>query len=51
MKKEQAAIASKYRYGIDVEEAIKDELVEFVQTVIYLYKTQDLIDNNLWAVF
>ena len=40
-------MASKYRYRIDVGEATKDELVEFVQTMIYLYKTEDLIDNDL----
>ena len=51
IKEEWAAIASKYRYKIDAEEAIKDKLVKFVQTVIYLYKTQDLTDNNLQAVF
>ena len=46
-EEEWAAKASKYRYGIDVDKATKDELVEFVQTVIYLYETQDLIDNDL----
>ena len=40
-------MASKYKYGIDAEEAIKDKLVKFVQTIIYLYKTQDLINNDL----
>ena len=30
MEEEQAAIASKYRYGINIDKAIKDELVEFV---------------------
>ena len=50
-KEKWAIIASKYRYGIDVKEAIKDKLVEFVQTVIYFYKTQDLTDNDLWAIF
>ena len=50
-EKEQAAIASKYRYGINAEEAIKDKLVKFIQTVIYFYKTQDLTDNNLQAIF
>jgi hypothetical protein len=40
-------MASKYGYGIDADEAIKDELIEFVQTVIYLYKTQDLTGNDL----
>jgi hypothetical protein len=40
-------MASKYRYRIDADEATKDELVEFVQTAIYLYKTEDLTDNDL----
>jgi len=35
-EKEWAVMASKYGYGIDVNEAIKDELVEFVETMIYL---------------
>jgi len=48
-EKEWAVMASKYGYGIDANEAIKDELVEFVEMMIYL--TQDLIDNSLWAVF
>ena len=30
IEKEWAAIASKYGYGIDADEAIKDELVEFI---------------------
>lgn len=46
-EEEWAEMANKYGYGIDVDEAIKEELVEFVQTVIYLYKTEDLIDNDL----
>ena len=46
-KKKWAAMASKYGYGIDADKAIKDKLVEFIQTVIYIYKTQDLIDNDL----
>jgi len=48
-EKEWAVMASKYGYGINVDEAIKDELVEFIETIIYL--TQDLTDNSLWAVF
>jgi len=48
-EKEWAVMASKYGYGINANEAIKDELVEFVETMIYL--TQDLIDNSLWAIF
>ena len=50
-EKEWAAMASKYGYGIDVDEATKDKLVEFVQTVIYIYETQDLTDTNLWLIF
>ena len=44
-------MASKYRYGIDTDEAIKNKLVEFVQTVIYIYETQDLTDMDLWVIF
>lgn len=50
-EKEWAERANKYGYGIDADEATKEELVEFVQTVIYLHEMQDLTDNNLWAVF
>ena len=51
IEEEWAIIASKYRYGINIDKAIKDKLVEFVKTIIYIYKTQDLTDNNLWTVF
>ena len=51
MEEEWAAIASKYRYGIDADEASKDELVEFVQTIMYLYDEQDLTNTDLWTVF
>ena len=30
MEEEWAAMASKYKYGIDVDKASKDELMEFV---------------------
>jgi len=40
-------MASKYGYGINIDEAIKDKLIKFVETIIYLYKTQDLTDNDL----
>jgi hypothetical protein len=46
-EKEWAEMASKYGYGIDADEATKDELVEFVQTVIYLHETGDLTDTDL----
>ena len=48
-EEEWAVIANKYRYGINADEAIKDELVEFIQ--LYIYKIQDLTDTNLWVVF
>jgi len=35
-EKEWAVMASKYGYGINVNEATKDELVEFVETTMYL---------------
>ena len=46
-KEEWATMANKYGYRIDADKAIKDKLVEFVQTVIYIHETQDLTDNNL----
>ena len=48
-EKEWAAIANKYKYGIDTDKAIKDELGEFIQ--IYIYETQDLTDTDLWVIF
>jgi hypothetical protein len=50
-EEEWAEMASKYGYGIDADEATKDELVEFVQTVIYLHETGDLTDTDLWLAF
>ena len=49
MEKEWAVIVSKYRYGINIDKAIKDKLIKFIQMTIYL--TQDLIDNNLQTIF
>ena len=51
MKEEWTAKASKYGYGIDVDEASKDKLVEFIQTIIYFYDEQDLTNTDLWTVF
>ena len=50
-KEEWTARASKYRYGIDADKASKNELVEFIQTTIYLYNKQDLTNTDLWTVF
>jgi len=44
-EKEWATIASKYGYGINADKATKDELVKFIETIIYLI--QDLTDNDL----
>ena len=42
-------MANKYGYGIDAAKATPQELVEFVQTVIYLQETADLTDTDVWA--
>ena len=46
---EWATMANKYGYGIDATKATPQELVEFVQTVIYLQETADLTDTDVWA--
>ena len=51
MKEEWTVRASKYKYGINTDEASKDKLVEFIQTTIYLYNKQDLTNTDLWTVF
>src|SRR5204862_2012970 len=48
---EWAVLANEYRYGSDPNKATRSELVDFVQTMIYLQKSQDLMDTDLWAVF
>ena len=30
-------MASKYRYGINIDKASNNKLVEFIQTIIYFY--------------
>ena len=37
IKEEWTAKANKYKYGINVDKVSKDKLVEFIQTIIYLY--------------
>ena len=37
MEEEWAVMASKYGYRINTDKALKDKLVEFIQTTIYLY--------------
>ena len=47
IKEEWTAKASKYGYRINVDKAFKNKLVEFIQTIIYLYNEQDLTNTNL----
>ena len=48
-EKEWAAMTNKYKYRIDTDKATRDELVKFIQ--LYIYKTQDLINTDLWVIF
>ena len=48
-EKEWAARISKYRCGLNADKATKDKLIEFIKIIIY--KTQDVIDNDLWIIF
>ena len=44
---EWTARASKYGYRINADKASKDKLIEFIQTIIYLYNKQDFTNTNL----
>ena len=44
-------MASKYRYGINIDKALKDKLVEFIQIIMYLHNEQDLTNTDLQTVF
>ena len=48
-REEWAVRASKYGYGINADQTSKEELVEFTQMTMYLYK--DLTDTNLQCAF
>ena len=37
IKEEWTIKASKYKYGINIDEASKNKLIKFIQTIIYLY--------------
>src|SRR5438046_7367702 len=50
-EEEWAVLANEYGYGINPNKATRSELVDFIQTMIYLQKSQDLTDTDLWAVF
>ena len=46
-EEEWAAMASKYRYRINIDKALKDKLVEFIQIIMYLHDKQDLTNTDL----
>ena len=50
-EKEWAVRISKYGHRINVDKAIKDELVEFIQTEIYVYEIDDFTDRDLFFIF
>ena len=47
IKEEWTARASKFKYRINIDKVFKDKLVEFIQTIIYLYNEQDFTNTNL----
>ena len=42
---------TKYSYGINLETATDDDLMEYIETKIHLYTQSNLIDFALWIVF
>src|SRR6266700_3835693 len=50
-EKEWGARIRKYGYGIDADKATKEELIEFIQIEIYVYKTEDFTDMDVLVNF
>ena len=50
-EQEWAMKVRKYSGGINLGETIKDKLVEFIETKIYIYEKEDFLDNTLWTIF
>ena len=46
-----AAKVKKYAYGINGESATKEELEEFVYTLIYMNEEDNFTDHDVWTVF
>jgi hypothetical protein len=42
---------AKYGYGIDLETTTNDDLMEYIETKMYLYIQHNLTDYLLWTVF
>ena len=38
---------TKYMYGIDLSKALKEELDKYINTKLYTYEQEGLIDSNL----
>jgi len=45
------ALIKKWEAGIDVESSIKEDLIEFINTKIYDYTQDRIVDENLWYRF
>ena len=41
------ALIKKWEAGIDVESSIKEDLIEFINTKIYDYTQDRIVDENL----
>ena len=45
------ALIKKWEAGIDVESSIEEDLIEFINTKIYDYIQNRIVDENLWYRF
>ena len=41
----------KWRYGIDINNAERDEVQEYIQTKLYFYVEDKVQDSDLWELF
>jgi len=51
MDPEWTAKAQKHGYGINTENATKEELGEYIETKMYVYGYRNFTDYTLWALF
>ena len=51
MDSEWTAKVQKHSYGINTESAMKEELEEYIETRIYMYRYRNFTDYMLWTVF
>ena len=45
------ALIKKWEAGIDVESSIEEDLIEFINTKIYDYTQDRIVNENLWYGF